>query len=61
MPKAKSFTDSRQLELFADWEECCPLCGAAGTLTTCRRLYTTQRACLRYADALKGCGWVIVQ
>jgi hypothetical protein len=50
-----------QLELFPGWVEECPLCGAAGTLTTCRRLYTTQRACLRCADALKGRGWVIVQ
>jgi hypothetical protein len=60
MPRPKPFTDPRQLLLFADWEESCPLCGVAGTLTTCRRLYASQRACLRCADALQGYGWVIV-
>jgi hypothetical protein len=52
-----------QMSLFTEEElrETCPLCGAAGELTTCRRMYNTLRACRRCVDALKVCGWFIVQ
>jgi hypothetical protein len=50
-----------QLELFPDWEELCPLCGTAGDLVTCRRLYSTQRACVRCVHGLQAYGWRVEQ
>jgi hypothetical protein len=49
-----------QLELFPDWQEQCPLCGAASDLVTCRRMYHIQRACLRCAEGLRQHGWQVM-
>jgi hypothetical protein len=51
---------ANQLPLFPDWQESCPLCGAAAELTTCRRLYSTMRACARCAEGLKRQGWQVI-
>jgi hypothetical protein len=60
MPK-KVYVLPGQLELFPDWEDLCPLCGAAGDLVTFRRLYSTARACVRCADGFKVYGWSVMQ
>jgi hypothetical protein len=51
----------RQMSLFTEEElqEQCPLCGAAGDLVTCRRVYSSQRACVRCANGLEAYGWAI--
>jgi hypothetical protein len=49
-----------QLPLFPDYVETCPTCGAAGELVTCRRLYSTLRACARCADGLRKQGWQVI-
>jgi hypothetical protein len=55
--KSKPFVDPRQLPLFPEYQDVYPLCGAASELTTCHRLYNTQRACLRCMDGLRRYGW----
>jgi hypothetical protein len=57
MTSRKVWTLPGQLELFPDWQEDCPLCRRRGELTTCRRLYSTRRACLRCAEKLTTYGW----
>jgi hypothetical protein len=59
MPK-KAAVLPGQLELFPGWQETCPLCGAAGELVTCRRLYVTRTVCVRCASGLVAYGWRVI-
>jgi hypothetical protein len=61
LPKPKPFIDARQLSLFPDYRDVCPLCGSASGLTTCRRLYAIQLACKTCAEGLRRYGWTILR
>jgi hypothetical protein len=60
MARRKSLVLPDQLQLFPEWKPQCPLCGVAGDLVTCRRLYEIKNMCARCAEALKLRGWKIV-
>jgi hypothetical protein len=59
MRNTKPFIDPRQLLLFPNWEETCPLCGMPGDLTMCKRLYELLPACRRCTEGLKRYGWQV--
>jgi hypothetical protein len=60
MARRKPLVLPGQLLWFPEWKQQCPLCGAAGDLVTCRRVYEVKERCVRCAEALKPHGWKIV-